>query len=349
MPESPLSLPDQYLLRTILKRVSRSFYLTLAILPKPVRNQVGLAYLLARAADTIADTGQLEDTIRIQCLHKMKTQFLQDKVNWDDIREIQALVGSHQQNPAEEALLRELEHCFILYQKLRLEDQARLGRLLPIIIEGMEFDLTQFPDKATEEVTALACMEDLDYYTYAVAGCVGDFWTHMMCSHLRGLAQWDRNVMAPVGIRYGKGLQLVNILRDLPQDLRRGRCYVPIALLKEVGMSPKDLLDKQNAPIFQPVLRRLVHMALEHLDQGWRYTLAIPRSEIRLRLACMWPILIGVRTLQGLLASPNLLDPSAPVKTSRGEVYRMMALTTLSGGCGYVGTAYWGHIRKKIV
>ena len=46
------------LLKDVLKGVSRSFYLTLRILPKPLREPIGLAYLLARTADTIADRRQ---------------------------------------------------------------------------------------------------------------------------------------------------------------------------------------------------------------------------------------------------------------------------------------------------
>ncbi|MCI0869448.1 MAG: squalene/phytoene synthase family protein, partial [Chloroflexi bacterium] len=46
----------QRLLTDLLKGVSRSFYLTLRVLPGGIREPVGLAYLLARAADTIADT-----------------------------------------------------------------------------------------------------------------------------------------------------------------------------------------------------------------------------------------------------------------------------------------------------
>jgi farnesyl-diphosphate farnesyltransferase len=155
--------------------------------------------------------------------------------------------------------------------------------------------------------------------------------------------------MVPIGIRFGKGLQLVNILKDLPRDIRQGRCYIPRELLEQVGLQPKDLLHEHNAPAIRPVFQQLVKVALDHLDQGWCYTMAIPRFEVRLRLACMWPILIGLRTLQGLMPTPNVLSPVAPVKISRGEVYRIMATTTLSGGCGYVGTAYWGYLRKRVV
>ena len=44
------------LLGSLLRQVSRSFYLSLAVLPRSLREPIGLAYLLARAADTIADT-----------------------------------------------------------------------------------------------------------------------------------------------------------------------------------------------------------------------------------------------------------------------------------------------------
>ena len=47
---------DSLELLPLLKRVSRAFYLSIRVLPEPVRRPVGLAYLLARAADTIADT-----------------------------------------------------------------------------------------------------------------------------------------------------------------------------------------------------------------------------------------------------------------------------------------------------
>ena len=77
-----LSSSDRVLLGDVLKRVSRSFYLTLAILPHAVRFQIGLAYLFARAADTIADTGELSDTVRVQCLQQLKRQFGQEAPDW---------------------------------------------------------------------------------------------------------------------------------------------------------------------------------------------------------------------------------------------------------------------------
>jgi len=89
-------------------------------------------------------------------------------------------------------------------------------------------------------------------------------------------------------------------------------------------------------------------MATEHLDQGWMYTMAIPRREMRLRLSCMWPILSAGESLKLVLQSPELLNPAVKVKIPRSRVYQILALTTFTGACGYVGTAYWGRLRKQI-
>jgi farnesyl-diphosphate farnesyltransferase len=192
-------------------------------------------------------------------------------------------------------------------------------------------------------------LDELDQYTYYVAGCVGEFWTRMVCAHRPVMARWDVTRMSAMGVRFGKGLQLTNILKDIARDLHRGRCYVPETLLHEAGLTPSALLNRNNLPTFRPVLNRLIKLALEHLDQGWMYTAALPRSEIRQRLACMWPVLLAGETLKRVARAPDLLDPSVNVKVPRSVVYRVLALTTLTGGCGHVGTAYWGRLRKQIV
>lgn len=345
---APSPSAKRALLRDLLKQVSRLFYTTLIVVPRPVRDQVGLSYLFARAADTIADTDVIERTRRLDLLMQFRAQFIGDQVNWDAVRGIQSALATRQADSAERVLLQRLDDCFRLYLACTADDRSRIRRLMATLTSGMEMDLRRFPGDAAGEVTALKTPEELDHYTYFVAGCVGEFWTDLMCGHLPALARWHVRDMSALGVRFGKGLQLTNILKDLAKDLRRGRCYVPETMLKEAGLVPKDLMNPEALPRFRPVLKRLAMVARDHLDQGWAYTMAIPRREFRLRLSCMWPILSAGETLRLVLASPNLLDPQATIKISRGTVYRMMALTTLTGACGYVGTAYWGWLRKQI-
>ncbi len=344
-----LSSSDRGLLGDVLKGVSRSFYLTLAILPQAVRSQIGLAYLFARAADTIADTGELDDAVRLQCLQEFKRQMRKEAPEWKKIQTIQAQVITKQSNPDERRLLEKLEQCFRVYLGFNHFDRAHIAQVVSVLIGGMEFDLQQFPKKNGQLVRALQDVPDFEYYTYAVAGCVGEFWTKMTCAHLPGMRRWEQPTMIPLGIRFGKGLQMVNILRDLPQDLKNGRCYIPEVLLKQVNLSPEQLLVPSSAKTFRPLFRQLIQEARDHLDQGWRYTMAIPRLEVRLRLACMWPLLIGIRTLQALSISQQMLQADQTVKIARRDVYGIVAATGLTGGCGIVGTAYWGYWRKRIV
>ena len=340
---------ERYVLHDILKQVSRSFYLTLAILPRCVAKQVGLAYLFARAADTIADAGQVDRDVRAGALRQFKLQFVRGPFNREEIKAIQVMMAPRQSHSGERRLFNHLHRCFEMYENLTPEDQAEIRHVLPILISGMEMDLECFPGNSEAEITALSSLEDLDGYTYKIAGCVGEFWTNIMCAHLPSIRRtWDGDSKVRVGIRFGKGLQLTNILKDLPKDLRRGRCYIPLELLAQAGLEPCDLLDKRTIAAFNPILQTLVKITLAHLDQGWLYATSIPRRDIRLRLACIWPILIALKTLHRLTTCDNMLDPAQKLKISRFEIYRIIVISTLTEGSRSAGTAYWGHLRKAI-
>jgi farnesyl-diphosphate farnesyltransferase len=361
--------PDT-LLRTVLRSVARSFYLTLAVVPSDVRTQVGVAYLLARAADTITDTDLIERSLRLQYLTRFR-EWVMDPIRREDLlRAVQAALTVHlddprsglQTRPGERTLLTHLVECGQLLRRFAPADQTLISQVVGNLAHGMQKDLTRFPGHTipsgggpadappvpTQGLVALTTLDDLDQYTYDAAGCVGDFWTRLMCAHRAALRTWDVEAMATVGIRFGKGLQLTNVLRDLATDLRRGRCYIPTALLEPAGLKPADLLDPATLPKFRLVLIQLIRAALEHLDQGWLYTMAIPPREVRLRLACAWPILFAVKTLQRAGVSPSLLDPGVTLKLTRGEVYRVMALTGGMVGCGRLLTGYYGHLRKRV-
>jgi farnesyl-diphosphate farnesyltransferase len=329
--------------------VSRLFYTTLVVVPEDVRDQVSLAYLFARAADTIADTELIDRPRRLDFLGQLKGQFISDQISWGQIREIQRAMGPLQQDSSERVLLERLEDCFKLFREFSPDDRRCVQRLMTTLTQGMEMDLSVFPGTSAKDLVALKTVDDLDRYTYYVAGCVGEFWTDLMCAHRRALASWNVREMSEVGVRFGKGLQLTNIVKDIAHDLQKGRCYIPDTILSEAGLKPRDLLNQENLSRFRPVLSKLVHIAIEHLDQGWLYTMSVPRHETRLRLSCMWPILSAGESLKLVMNSSDLLNPAVKVKIPRSKVYQIIALTTGTFACGYVGTAYWGRLRKQIV
>ena len=180
--------------------------------------------------------------------------------------------------------------------------------MLDTITSGQELDLRRFAGASASSLIALRADAELDDYTYRVAGCVGEFWTKMCRAHLFPRAPWTTPSCSRKGVRFGKGLQLVNILRDLAADLRQGRCYLPAERLAELGLKPADLLQPANEPRLRPLYDGYLDRAEAHLLAGWAYTNALPCRCVRVRLACAWPILIGCETLQ----APARGQPARP-------------------------------------
>jgi len=324
-------------LQLLLKQTSRSFYLTLRVLPGAVRPQIGLAYLLARTTDTIADTEILPAQERLNALGLLRARIMGHKREPLNFGEL----ARQQGDAVERTLLEQVEQSLALLDGLTPEDLRLTRQVIDTITSGQEMDLLRFAaptpspsqkgnfDAAREDArltTSLIALQsdaDLDDYTYRVAGCVGEFWTKICRAHLFPDAKLDDAQLLKDGVRFGKGLQLVNILRDLPRDLQQGRCYVPAESLSRDGLHPEDLLNKATEPQFRPLYHALLERAEEHLAAGWAYTNTLPSGQWRVRFACALPILIGVRTIE-LLRAANVLDVNRRVKVSRAEVKDMM-------------------------
>ena len=312
----------------LLRRVSRSFYLSLAILPRALREPIGLAYLLARASDTVADTRLLPRAERLRHLATLRAAYAGGPGG--DPTTLSRACAPLQAHAAERELLERVGEALTRLDRLPAADRTAVCAVLATITEGQRFDLERFPGEDAKALAALDTLADLDRYTYLVAGCVGEFWTRVHVAHRPRLAGWDVAAMSAIGVRFGKALQLTNVLRDVPADLRQGRCYLPARELAALGLTPPDLLEPASTPAARRLLDRLLRDALEHYDAGWRYTLAIPRAEWRMRLACAWPLLIGLGTLGAIARHPNPLAAERPIKISRGDVRAILARSSLT-------------------
>jgi farnesyl-diphosphate farnesyltransferase len=312
----------------LLRRVSRSFYLSLAILPRPLREPIGLAYLLARASDTVADTRLLPRAERLRNLTNLSAAYA--GAPGADPAALARACAPLQAHAAERELLERVGEALTRVAQLPPEDRTAVRAVLATIIEGQRFDLERFPGEDAAGLAALDTLAELDRYTYLVAGCVGEFWTRLHIAHRPRLAGWEVGAMSACGVRFGKALQLTNVLRDVPADLRQGRCYLPARELAALGLTPADLLTPAKASGARRLLDRLLRDALEHYDAAWRYTLAIPRAEWRMRLACAWPLLIGLGTLAAIARHSNPLAADRPIKISRTAVRAILARSSLT-------------------
>jgi farnesyl-diphosphate farnesyltransferase len=301
---------------TILRSVSRSFYLSIRFLPAQLRGPIALAYLLARTTDTVADTTRIPGTVRMETL-KMLADGTQGKASRELVINQVASLVPLQQNAAERTLLDSLPDCLEWLEQTGRADRDDIRAVLEKITHGQMLDLHRFDNPA--KVRALQTAADLDEYTYLVAGCVGEFWTRLCFRHLRDFASLIQDEMLALGRRYGMGLQLINVLRDAGTDLRAGRCYFPEDELGALGLTAAQILSESDR--FQPIYERWMEKAQDGLECGMQYSCAIRNR--RVRAATVLPALIGARTL-ALLRKAGASALHQKTKVPRREVRAMI-------------------------
>jgi farnesyl-diphosphate farnesyltransferase len=306
-----MPLTDHQWLR-VLQGVSRSFYLSLRLLPTPMRRGAALAYLLARASDTLADTNGVAMTVRLDSLEK----FRQALARRGSTMPNGLAYEGHFEIPAERWLIQRLGDVWDACCRLPDLEWEAIQNVLNTIVGGQQLDLIRFSSADRDHPVALASREELRDYTYRVAGCVGEFWTHLGFLTLRGdYSQSDPATLSTWGKTYGMGLQLVNILRDLPQDLEAGRCYLPVA-------NPKDPEE----------LRMEYHywlsVAADQVTDGQRYAEQLARK--RLRVASGLPASIAISTID-LLKAADEQALQGRIKVPRRTVYRALARGLIVG------------------
>ncbi|HSH39498.1 MAG TPA: phytoene/squalene synthase family protein [Chthoniobacterales bacterium] len=306
----------------ILRSVSRSFYLSIRMLPRAMRDPVALAYLLARATDTIADTTDVDAASRMQHLARL-AEIIQTREPSESAVALRNAIAPLQTNASERALIEALPQCIAWLRASDAADRADIQRVLALINRGQALDVERFGNP--HRVVALETAAELDEYTYLVAGCVGEFWTTVSFRKLARFADRSREEMIALGVRYGKALQLINILRDIGDDARVGRCHLPEEQLRSTGIAPGEIGSGPAA--VAAVLKPWQHQADEGLEAGIEYACAI-RSP-RVRLATALPALIGARTLALLRAAGATAVPQT-VKVPRSEVRRILLTTTVS-------------------
>jgi farnesyl-diphosphate farnesyltransferase len=177
-----IEMDRSLLLTDLLSRVSRSFYLTLRALPSVMREPIGLAYLLARASDTIADTELVPSSRRLELLSAFGDAVQSESVAPPVMKDLE----KHQQDDSEAELLRVCHEAIDLLRQAPEENRLLIQEVLGIIISGQQLDLERFHSGTGEGIISLDTSDELMDYAYRVAGCVGAFWTRVSLLHLKG-------------------------------------------------------------------------------------------------------------------------------------------------------------------
>ncbi len=297
--------------KQVLKGVSRSFYLTLRLLPGPMRGAASLGYLLARTSDTLADSVTLSVEVRQWCLDRFRRC-----VSGEAGFEPWPVAVLNAVPDARERLLLESSGAILNWLWILPEGEAMLVReVLEIIIGGQELDLQRFAQATREDPVALKEDAELEDYAWRVAGCVGAFWTKLGFLTLGGrFSKSSESELLGQGIAYGKALQLVNILRDVAADLAVGRCYLPVA-------------DPHDSSELLECHARWLARAGQWLGEGENYAASLRLR--RLRAATLLPVLLARKTLEPLRGA-NWADLQRRNKIPRSAVYRSLMTAVLT-------------------
>lgn len=274
------------------------------MLPGPMRGAASLAYLLARTSDTLADSATAPLESRLEALEEFRNALGGGRgVAWPP--SLLDVVP----DPREGRLLQETGRLLAWLESLPGGEAMLVREVLGIIIGGQRLDLERFAVATAAHPVVLTDDAALEDYTWRVAGCVGAFWTKLGL-----LTMGPRFSIAPEavlldqGIAYGKGLQLVNILRDLPEDLAGGRCYLPVR-------------DPHDTAVLMETHQRWLTRAEGWIGEGLAYARTLPSR--RLRAATSLPALIARGTLDRMrgIGWPAL---QARVKVPRRHVYQAL-------------------------
>jgi len=200
-------------MRHLLRTHARTFALTLSLLPNQLRRSLGVAYLLARISDTIADSGVIPKGRRQALLDDLAEALAKDRPGAWNPKIQRGELGA-----GNDELIRALPQLLAILDEN--PDRREVIGLWRSIVEGQNFDLTRFPSEDPLGV------EELDRYCGLVAGSVGETWTTLIAKHASQTLRHPLAEMRHLGFEYGKGLQLLNILRDRTTDRAMGRSYV---------------------------------------------------------------------------------------------------------------------------
>jgi farnesyl-diphosphate farnesyltransferase len=305
----------------ILQGVSRTFALTIPQLPESLRIVVGNAYLLCRIADTVEDAAEVQSADK-QAFSRLFVEVVAERDNSSTFaREFGALLD--ERTPlAERELIANTQRVVRLTHAFNATQRQALERCVAIMSRGM----AEYQEDPS--VAGLATQADMDRYCYFVAGVVGEMLTELFCNYCEQLAP-DREELLELGVSFGQGLQMTNILKDIWEDRRRGACWLPRETFAQHGIDLATLDADGSTAGFTAALNDLVGVAQLHLHNALTYTLRIPSSETGIRRFCLWAIGMAAMTLRKVHANPDFAH-GKDVKISRSTVKGTVLFTSLT-------------------
>ena len=304
MPSAKLNLlknldADLAYQKAILISVSRTFALTIPLLPPTIEKVVGNTYLLCRIVDTIEDAADLKPEVK-QRLSKLFLDAVLERAPVQSFVDPCLAELKNYGNQDELDLIAHTPTVLRILHTCSNKDQAAVSRCISIMSEGM----SRFHGRQTE--TGLQDLQEFEEYCYVVAGVVGELLTSIFSHHS---VAFTKNIKGheALAIDFGQALQMTNILKDSPEDKARGVSWKP------ANISQSELLQ----------------IAYQKLQDAMNYILLIPKEELGMRRFCFLAFGLAVMTLSKIANRKQFIS-KAEVKLSRKTVIAFYTFTQVA-------------------
>jgi farnesyl-diphosphate farnesyltransferase len=299
----------------LLPLVSRTFAPTIRMLPKKLYLPVTVAYLLCRIADTVEDESSLNREEK-EIILSIYADILREPTNGNKDKFLE-LTAKIPENSTDIILIRNLDKVLSVYKSFTYEVQKNIGVWVIEMTLGMK-KYAQSVNK--KKFQFLKSMQDLDEYMYYVAGTVGHLLTALFAHFSKKITPAVVQRLEKFSESFGKGLQLVNIIRDMNKDLRRGQSYIPDEILCKYQLTRKSLFEQNNSEQAERLFNEMIQIAIKHLDNALTYIINIPKEEARIRLFCLLPLFWAMQTLRIIQTNTLALLRSENIKISRRTI-----------------------------
>jgi len=310
---------------SMLPRVSRTFAPTIRMLPVGLNTIVTVAYLLCRIADTVEDSEDISVEKKKELLDLYISIFKSDKKR--AMARFMNQIKALPEKTDDEKLVYNLPRIINVYDSFSPIFKKHIGLWVVEMSRGMH----KYAQAAKrKKFSFLTTMKELDEYMYYVAGTVGYLLTELFSFYSKRITPTVKKKLNLLAESFGKGLQMVNIIRDMTTDLKRGQSYIPDELLKKYRLDRKSIFEKHNADKAQQLFNELIQNAVIHLDKAIDYIMLLPKEERGIRMFCMLPVFWAMRTLQKIQENTLALLGNEKIKVPRTMIKKEYYLALIN-------------------
>ena len=296
---------DELYQRAILESVSRTFALTIPLLPANLEKVVGNTYLLCRIVDTIEDAVCIDPKTK-QVLSTLFIKTVLDPSYSEEFVKESLMALLNHPNHDEKDLIKNIPRVLRVLQSFDEKQRHAVAQCIQIMSEGMSYFHVRQNQAGLED------LKEFEKYCYVVAGVVGEMLTTVFALHSAAFAKAISGKES-LAIAFGQALQMTNILKDSPEDQLRGVSWKP------KGVDQTELLV----------------IAHQKLEDSLRYIYCIPKSEPGIRQFCFLAFGLAVLTLKQI-ARRHQFQESAEVKLTRAQVSRFYIFTKIAVHSNFV-------------